>query len=137
MGRPRKPTALKVLHGNPGKRPLPKAEIKPAPGCEPPPWLTAPLACAEWARIAPRLLALGLLTEVDGEAFGLMCGHLADAGEQMRMGRPVDPRLTSEIRQFLSQFGMTPASRSKVVGKPPEEEDPFAAWRVPSGGKKG
>jgi phage terminase small subunit len=136
-GRPSKPTALKVLEGNPGKRPLPKAEVKPEIGAEPPPWLTAPLARAEWERIAPRLLKLGLLTEIDGEAFGLMCGHLADAGEQMRMSRPVDPRLTSEIRQFLSQFGMTPASRSKVAGKPAEDADPFAEWRVSSGGKKG
>ena len=137
MGRPPKPTALKVIQGNPGKRPLPKGEVKPAPGAEAPPWLVAPQARAEWERIAPRLLKLGLLTELDGEAFGLLCGHLADAGEQMRMARPVDPRLTSEIRQFMSQFGMTPAARAKVAGKPAEDLDPFAEWRVPSGGKKG
>jgi phage terminase small subunit len=139
MGRPRKPTTLKVLEGNPGKRPLPKNEPKPTIGAEAPPWMTAPGARAEWERIAPRLLRLGLLTEIDAEAFALLCGHLADAGEQMGLARPVDPRLTSEIRQFLSQFGMTPASRSKVAGagKPPEEEDPFAQWKVSSGGKKG
>lgn len=95
------------------------------------------MARAEWDRIAPRLLKYGLLTELDGEAFALMCGHLADAGEQMRMGRPVDPRLTSEIRQFFARFGMDPVSRAKLAAPPAEEDDPFQSWRVPSGGKKG
>jgi phage terminase small subunit len=140
MGRPRKPTALHVLHGNAGKRPLPKNEPKPALGCEKPPWLVAPLALAEWERIMPRLLRLGVITEIDGEACALMCAHLADAGEQVRMGRAVEPRLTAEIRQFLARFGMDPASRSKVSGKPAEEDDPFAGWtggKASSGGKKG
>jgi len=138
MARPRKPTALRVLTGKAGHRPLPKNEPKPELGAVPPPWMTAPGAVAEWDRMAPRLLKLGLLTEVDGEALALLCGHLADAGEQMRMARPVDPRLTSEIRQFLGQFGLTPASRAKVTSANPKEDvDPFAAWKVPSGGKKG
>jgi phage terminase small subunit len=140
MGRPRKPTSLHILHGNAGKRPLPKNEPKPALGCEKPPWLKDSKAIAEWDRITPRLLQLGLLTEVDGEACALMCGHLAEAGELLQKGRPVDPKLTAEIRQFFSRFGMDPASRSKVSGKPAEENDPFASWtggKVSSGGKKG
>jgi hypothetical protein len=56
----------------------------------------------------------------------------------VRMSRPVDPRLTAEIRQFLGRFGMTPADRAKVTSANPKEgDDPFAAWKVPSGGKKG
>ncbi len=39
-GRPPKPTALKLLQGNPGKRPLPKGEPRPPVGCEPPANLT-------------------------------------------------------------------------------------------------
>lgn len=138
MGRPRKPTALRILTGNAGKRPLPKNEPKPELGASPPPWLTTPAAVAEWDRLAPRLFKLGLLTEVDGEALALLCAHLADAGEQVKMGRPVDPRLTAEIRQFLGRFGLTPADRSKVTSTNPiKDEDPFAAWKVSSGGKKG
>jgi P27 family predicted phage terminase small subunit len=64
-GRPPKPTGLKVLMGNPGKRPLPENEPKPepiAPEC--PDWLCED-AKAEWARIAPQLERLGLLTQID------------------------------------------------------------------------
>jgi P27 family predicted phage terminase small subunit len=54
----------KLLHGNPGKR-----EIKPEPQPQPaaldaPDFLSAE-AKAEWARIAPELGRLGLLTRLD------------------------------------------------------------------------
>ena len=51
-GRKPKPTALKVLEGNPGKRPLNELEPKPkkqAPSC--PSWLE-PEAKKEWRRMA-------------------------------------------------------------------------------------
>ncbi|MFG0737991.1 P27 family phage terminase small subunit, partial [Proteus terrae] len=32
------------------------------------------------------------------------------------------------IRAMLSEFGMTPASRTKVTMKTPAEEDPFTAF---------
>jgi phage terminase small subunit len=95
-------------------------------------------ALAEWGRIAPRLLRLGLLTEVDGEALGLLCHHLASAAALIRDGRPLDARDSAEIRQCLGRFGLTPADRARVTSsKPTEDVDPFAAWKVPSGGKKG
>lgn len=74
-GRPRKPTALKVLEGNPGKRPLPQNEPKPAPVVnipKPPPWLNSDGKKA-WKRLAPELQRLGLLTVVDMEAFAAAC----------------------------------------------------------------
>jgi phage terminase small subunit len=54
-GRPPKPTALKVLEGNPGKRPLNQNEPKPekkAPNC--PSWLL-PDAKKEWRRLSKEL----------------------------------------------------------------------------------
>jgi len=74
-GRPRKPTALKVLEGNPGQRPLPQNEPKPAPVVnipKPPPWLNSNGKKA-WKRLAPELQRLGLLTVVDLEAFAAAC----------------------------------------------------------------
>src|SRR5215831_17432794 len=59
------PTALRILRGNPGRRPLNAREPKAAPATlTPPAWLKG-LAVAEWHRIAPVLHRLGILTEVD------------------------------------------------------------------------
>jgi len=57
-----KPTALKVLEGNPGKRPLNENEPKPepkAPVC--PKWLDN-YAHKVWERLAPVLKQMGLLS---------------------------------------------------------------------------
>lgn len=69
-----KPTALKVLEGNPGKRALnladgvnPRVEIPTAPkhlGRE---------ARKEWVRIAPLLEELGLISGLDRAALALYC----------------------------------------------------------------
>lgn len=75
MGRPKKPTTLKVLEGNPGKRPLPKNEPKPTPVVDvpnPPAWLNT-YGKKAWKRLAPELERLGLLTVVDLEAFTAAC----------------------------------------------------------------
>jgi len=64
-----KPTAIKILEGNPGKRPLNLNEPKPlqiAPEC--PDWLLDE-AKKEWKRLAPELERLGLLTILDMAAF--------------------------------------------------------------------
>lgn len=74
MGRPRKPAALKLLQGNPGKRPLnlseginPRVEIPRAPshlGVE---------ARREWKRISPILEELGLISGLDLAALAIYC----------------------------------------------------------------
>ena len=61
-GRKPKPTAIKELEGNPGKRPLNKNEPKPektAPKC--PTWLDKE-AKKEWRRMSKSLEAIGILT---------------------------------------------------------------------------
>jgi len=60
-GRKPKPTAIKVLEGNPGKRSLNTQEPKPrkkAPRC--PPWLEEE-AKKEWKRMAKQMEQLGIL----------------------------------------------------------------------------
>lgn len=71
-----KPTALKILEGNPGKRKI-KDTGEPMPNVldvipDPPEWLM-PDAVDEWNKLAPSLMALGLLTEVDLSAFATLC----------------------------------------------------------------
>jgi phage terminase small subunit len=80
-GRKPKPTHLKVLSGNPGRRPLPESEPKPQPVAPPcPDWLPEE-ARAKWDELAPELERLGLLTAVDGPAFAMTLLHYALAVE--------------------------------------------------------
>lgn len=88
-GRKPKPTHLKLVTGNAGKRPLPKGEPKPrplagdlppvlpmmatsAPAMMPPAWLLDE-AKVEWGRIAEELSRLGLLTKIDRGALAAVC----------------------------------------------------------------
>lgn len=72
-GRKPKPTAVKKLEGNPGKRKLNKKEPIPAKGMpECPDWLL-PEAKKEWERLADLMNQMGVLTEVDMAAFAAYC----------------------------------------------------------------
>ena len=72
-GRKPKPTALKVLEGNPGHRPLNKKEPMPKgrlPRC--PDWLEDD-AKKEWKRLGKVLAEMGMLTHLDMMAFAGYC----------------------------------------------------------------
>ena len=76
-GRKPKPTAMKKLEGNPGKRKLNTKESVPAkgmPAC--PDWLM-PEAKKEWERLAKLMNQMGVLTEVDMAAFAAYCQSYA------------------------------------------------------------
>ena len=148
-GRKPKPTALKVLEGNPGKRPLPQNEPKPKPiAPERPTWLTGE-GKKMWERLAPELERLGLLTALDGEAFAAACqrwGTYVDcqkylkkhgrtytytnkAGAENEIERPqvkIAQKALDQFRAFCSEFGLTPSSRTRIEVKTLEgEEDPM------------
>ena len=66
-GRKPLPTALKVLEGDRGKGRRPINQNEPAPpqkNVKCPDWLM-PEAKKEWKRLAPALMAMGILTEHD------------------------------------------------------------------------
>ena len=91
-GRKPIPSSLKLLNGNPGKRPLPANEPKPpplAPKC--PAWLHKD-AKKEWKRIAPQLERLGLLSELDMTALAGYCQSYARY---------------KEAEEFITQHGTT------------------------------
>lgn len=143
-GHNRKPTNLKVLEGNPGKRPLPKNEPKPAPiAPKCPSWLPA-AGKRLWKQLAPKLSALGLFTEVDGAAFAAMCLHWAllteAAVDLKRRGAVVDsaredgamvknPSLqvlrdnSSAFAQYAARFGLTPQDRCRISVPGAETDD--------------
>lgn len=225
MGRPPKPTHLKLLEGNPGKRAVNRDEPKPAvkaPSC---PRHLIGEARREWKRISRELLALKLLSEVDRAALAAYCQAwarwvyaeekinrlleleteaqaqgealieaaktqvdalaaeaaylnelgMASAGKRLekqleRIGLDVE-RIARDIgilagaggliavtdkgfahaspwiqisnlavkqmKAFLVEFGMTPASRSRVVVPKGEDVDPYEAFRKRKNGTTG
>ena len=72
-GRKPKPTHLKVIEGNPGKRPLNKREPTPASGRPQPPGHLCTEAKAEWQRVSKVLHAIGVLTTLDRAALAVYC----------------------------------------------------------------
>jgi P27 family predicted phage terminase small subunit len=133
-GRKPKPTAMKLLDGNPGKRRINGAEPKPPrslPDC--PAHLSA-VARAEWQRIAEMLNAIGLLTQVDRSTMAGYCqcyGRWVEAEEKLA-STPAILRLPSDYIQqspwltiankqlelmakYMAELGLTPASRSRLA----------------------
>ena len=67
------PTIIKIAKGNPGKRPLNHAEPKPAANAvEPPLWVSGK-SLEKWQEVAPKLLAMGVLTNADVETLARYC----------------------------------------------------------------
>ena len=95
-GRKPLPTAIKLLEGDRGKGRRPINKNEPTPSQENvkcPAWLM-PEAKKEWKRLAPALMAMGILTDHDLEAFAgfyrdaepedyavLLCRVRSDSGQ--------------------------------------------------------
>lgn len=146
-GRPAKPTAIKKLQGNPGKRPLNKHEPKPAkpaavPRC--PAWLPDD-AKKIWREHAKKLWAAGVLTELDVSAAAALVEaealyrlavdmirvegsiQVTKSGYQQLSGwMTVRNNALKQAQALWREFGMTPSARSRIEVKPEEEEDEFA-----------
>lgn len=85
-GRKPKPTALKLVTGNPGKRAINENEPKPAVLAQapPPPRHLTATAKAEWRRLSKELHLLGLLSELDVAVFASYCDSFATWVEARR-----------------------------------------------------
>lgn len=145
-GRPPKPTALKVIEGNRGKRATNKQEPDPTylMDMKPPAWL-APAAKEVWNEVAPKLAAAKLLTEVDVQMLAMGCVAIAqhryavrrtgedlvkvkhevdDDGELFSVGEHINPWMLVQSMTFkqamavFQQFGMSPAARTRIAINP-------------------
>lgn len=135
-GRPRKPTALKLITGNPGKRALNKQEPDPDYLDD----LDAPAHLPDkakkfWNLIAPKLRKARLLTELDIGALEKLCiaeMHYWEVTEQIGQklvvtGKNADytnPLLNQQsmyLKQIMilyREFGKTPAARTRIALNP-------------------
>ncbi|MDY0994562.1 phage terminase small subunit P27 family [Pantoea agglomerans] len=147
-GPPRTPTRLALVKGNPSKRALNKSEPKPPSGVPPIPKHLDKMGKYWFKRIGEELDAVGVMTTLDGKALELLieayteyrqhCDVLTEegytyktvsaTGEDIVKAHPAAVMKSDawkRIRAMLSEFGMTPASRSKVGASGPAEADPL------------
>ena len=126
-----KPTRLKLLEGVRADRINGREPIFPPASTEPPNWLEG-YALMHWNELAPFLSSTGRLTVADRSALEQFCLDYAlireakDEGPietvSSRRGRMVvrtDPNNADGARRrylaWLIEFGLTPASRSRVA----------------------
>jgi len=143
-----------VLEGNPGKRPLPEGEPKPSPIVPRCPGDIDKEAKRIWRQLAPKLERLGLLTEVDGHAFAILCQirsrlvkiHkfnaqfdslvqekvMVDGSGQEHSEAKASPYTVMEkqyydlFRKYAGEFGLSPRGRvGLVVGSSDKGTDLF------------
>jgi P27 family predicted phage terminase small subunit len=133
-GRKPVPTALRVLRGNPSKRPLPVGPTAPGlPADTPAPTWLEPAARREWERLAPILAGAGLLTALTAPALAVLCvettvwqsararmrkkGHVV-AGEKSPY-IAIAQQALGNVLKLYAEFGMTPMAVSRVTTTAP------------------
>lgn len=147
---PSKPTALKLIEGNPGKRPLNQNEPQPARGMPPCPPHLDKIAKKRWKELGGYLFQIGLLSVIDGDAFAVYCQaysdwvkierslkkdtdvqmkHTIDAAGNEFLEMKLNPRVRQKsllwqiMKGYLAEFGMTPSSRSRIGVKVKGQKD--------------
>ena len=143
-----KPTKLKLLRGNPGKRPLNTNEPEFAQGDARPPDFLDEKAIEEWNRLAASMVQLGLLSNGDRMTFAAYCQSVSDyqqACEHIRKygtitknGKQIIPspfvsmrnKALQNVRFMAQEFGLTASARSRIsIESGNTHGDEFDAWQ--------
>jgi P27 family predicted phage terminase small subunit len=133
QGRKPKPTSLKLLAGNPGKRAINHAEPKPRVILPKPPEHLSDEEKIKWKLIVRELYPLGLVTTIDRDALAMYCviyvrwikaeKMVRDKGEIIKTAAgniiqnpylSIANRALDQLNKMGAEFGMTPSSRSRV-----------------------
>jgi len=156
-GRKPKPTHLKLVTGNPGKRAVKPDAIQPPVRqrvLAPPAHLSRE-AKAEWKRLSPMLTKLGILSDLDRGAFAAYCQAYGrwkmaeDALHDLRQkdesgfaGMLVTTKAGNTIQnplvgianramdmmvKYAAEFGFTPSARTRVQDAAPQAAKAKAA----------
>ena len=154
-GRKPIPRGIKQLFGNPGKRKLNDQEPRPDAGLPDPPDYLNDEQKAVWAALGGQLARIGVMSHIDANAFARYCiihcrflatKKLLDDWEKDGKTGPVCPagstltvhpfhtalmQYSKELRALESEFGLSPASRTRLKVDPgrdsPADSDPFEA----------
>lgn len=131
-GRKPKPAALRLLEGNPGRRPV-RNEPQPHYGAPARPRFLDVAARREWDRLAQEMARLKLLTVLDAGLFTVYCTTWSHwvacerviAAEGMTQTSPrgivrIRPevrlalRYAEQLRGLVSDFGLCPTARTRL-----------------------
>jgi len=131
-GRKAKPTVAKVLAGERRDR-VNAAEPRPGPGLPAMPGHLDEFGREAWLDVVPKLAALGVLTELDGQALALYCsaysrwrracnevrtGGVTSFTDQGSLKSNPAVSVASSCERLMAailvEFGLTPGSRSRV-----------------------
>ena len=135
------PANVHRLNGNPSKksdRDL-RDEIKPDIVLPDPPEHLMPEAKAEWTRLGPEMIRLGLITALDRAEFALYCQHWArwvhaelklkelqeaaliectpSGYRQIGVWLQISNRASEGMHKSAVEFGMTPSARTGFTGR--------------------
>ena len=143
-----KPTNLKLVTGNPGKRALNCKEAKTTAAIPAPPAHLTSDAVEEWNRVATELYNLGILSEIDRAAlaaYAMAYGRWVQAEraiakmaekDQLTGGLMIKTsngnavqnplvgtanKAAADMMRYAAEFGMTPSARSRISAEPPQE----------------
>lgn len=122
-GRRPTPTTLKLVRGNPGKRPLNKEEPQPERRAPEKPARLTGSAASTWKQLSAYLERMGVLTIADGLALELLCDAYSDYLAARKKGWHQRAEAAfKRIKSLLIEFGLTPASRSRIkTGEAPAD----------------
>lgn len=150
-GPPKTPTHLRLVRGNPSKRPINKSEPQPTKGVPPTPKHFNKQEKYWFKVLGERLDSIGVITVLDGMALELLVGayiewrrhrdviekegdsYKTTSADGSVMIRP-HPQVAmmadawKRVCKMQAEFGMTPSSRSKVNAGNPGESDPLAEF---------
>lgn len=136
-GRRPKPTALKLIDGNPGKKPLNKEEPHSSNIYPDKPHNLSPIAFRFWDNLVETLADMNVLQSADRTSMIGLCEAWADS-EELRDAVRSEGRVYTTVTQsgdtmirpnpkvamyvqaqlmvkaYLIEFGLTPAARSRV-----------------------
>jgi len=112
------PTSLRLVRGNPGRRPLPADEPQPNRKAPPMPDHLDPLAQEEWKRLEPLFLEMGILTEVDGFAFSSLVSAYAEVARYDMALRECGYAVMSLKHSFMEKEGRDGRSDEVMAVEP-------------------
>lgn len=148
-GRKNKPTRLKVLEGNPGKKRLPKNEPTPTDTSKPtPPSHLDKYGLDEWNRVCDGLHAMGVLFKIDMAILAAYCvsySRWKHAEEELNKTRKkseknalivttakgniiphplvgVSNTAARDVLRYAAQLGITPSARASLGVTPKKGE---------------